>query len=70
MTTLNNKAQELDVRDIMQGMEEFATFMSFQTSHSHMRILSVETTEPTALPQRSMTPLRSVSNNRSLSLSA
>ena len=41
MTTLNNKARELDVRDIMQGMEEFATFTSFQASHSHMRILSV-----------------------------
>ena len=70
MTTLNKKAQEFDARDIMQGLEEFATFMSFQTSHSHMRILSVETTKPTALPQRSMTPLRSVSNSRPLSLSA
>jgi len=70
MTTLNNKARELDVRDIMQGMEEFATFTSFQASHSHMRILSVETAEPTALPQRSMTPLRSVSNSRPLSSSA
>ena len=70
MTTFNNKAQEFNARDIMQGLEEFATFMSFQTSQSHMRILSVETTEPTALPQRSVTPLKSVSNSRPLSLSA
>jgi hypothetical protein len=70
MTTLNNKAQEFDARDIMQGLEEFATFMSFQSSHAHMRVLSVETTEATALPQRSVPALRLVSNSRPLSLSA
>jgi hypothetical protein len=70
MTILHNKAHELDARDIMQGLEEFATFMSFQSSQSHMRILSVETTQPTALPKRSVTPLRSVLNSRPLSLSA
>lgn len=70
MTALNNKAHELDARDIMLGLEEFSTFMSFQSSQSHVRILSVETNKPKALPQRSVTPLRSVSNNRFLSLSA
>ncbi len=64
MTTFNKNARELDARDIMQGLEEFATFMSFQSNHSQMRILSVETVAPTALPQRSAPPLRSVSSGR------
>ncbi|PHS68114.1 MAG: hypothetical protein COB23_09735 [Methylophaga sp.] len=42
---MNNKAQELDMRNIMQGMEEFATFMSFQSNSGSLRILSVETVE-------------------------
>ena len=37
--------EELEIRNIMQGLEEFATFMSFQ-GHSHgLRILSVESVE-------------------------
>jgi len=67
MTTFNKKAHELDARDILQGLEEFATFMSFQSNHGQMRILSVETVAPTALPHRSESPLRSVSNSRKLS---
>jgi hypothetical protein len=68
MTTFNKKAQELDAREILQGLEEFATFMSFQSNHEHMRILSVETTEPTALPYRTLPSLRSVSTHRSTAL--
>mgnify|MGYP003632935990 CR=1 FL=1 len=67
MTTFNNKARELDARDILQGLEEFATFMSFQSNHGQMRILSVETVEPTTLPYHSSPALRSVSSGRSLS---
>ncbi|MDH5358556.1 MAG: hypothetical protein OEY48_05510 [Gammaproteobacteria bacterium] len=40
---MNKKAQELEVRTIMQGLEEFATFMSFRGNSSGLRILSVET---------------------------
>ena len=40
---MNSKAQELELRNIMQGLEEFATFMSFQGNTNGLRILSVET---------------------------
>lgn len=43
---MNKKAQELDIRNIMQGLEEFATFMSFQGNSSGLRILSVESAQP------------------------
>lgn len=44
---MNNKAQELDLRNIMEGLEEFATFMSFKGSSAGLRILSVESvTQP------------------------
>jgi len=42
---MNKKAQELELRNIMQGMEEFATFISFQSTSLGMRILSVESVE-------------------------
>jgi len=42
---MNNKAQELELRTILQGLEEFATFMSFRSSTSDLRVLSVETVE-------------------------
>jgi len=42
---MKNKAQELEVRNIMQGLEEFANFISFRASNSGLRILSVETVE-------------------------
>lgn len=45
----NKKAQELEVRSIMQGLEEFATFMSFNSSNTNLRILSVETVEQKAV---------------------
>ncbi|NOQ94734.1 MAG: hypothetical protein GQ547_08900 [Methylophaga sp.] len=42
---MNNKAKELDARNIMQGLEEFANFMSFNANSNGLRILSVETVE-------------------------
>jgi len=33
-----NKSLELETRNIMQGLEEFATFMSFNGDLSGMRI--------------------------------
>jgi len=39
---MNKKAQELELRNIMQGLEEFATFMSFRGNSVGLRILSVE----------------------------
>jgi len=42
---MSNKAKELDVRNIMQGLEEFANFMSFNANSNGLRIISVETVE-------------------------
>ncbi len=42
---MKNKAAELEARHIMQGLEEFANFMCFQSTYSDMKILSVETVE-------------------------
>jgi len=42
---MSNKAKELDVRNIMQGLEEFANFMSFNANSNGLRILSVETVD-------------------------
>lgn len=36
---------ETDVRDIMQGLEEFATFMSYQSNYEGLRIISVESAD-------------------------
>jgi hypothetical protein len=47
MKFMNNKAQELELRNIMEGLEEFATFMSFKGNSAGLRILSVESvTQP------------------------
>lgn len=40
---MKTKSQELDMRNIMQGLEEFATFMSYQSNSLGLRIISVET---------------------------
>jgi len=45
---MSDKAKELDARNIMQGLEEFANFMSFNANSSGLRILSVETVEQAA----------------------
>jgi len=51
---MKNKAQELEVRNIMQGLEEFANFMSFNASdNGNLRILSVETVEQSSLQETS-----------------
>jgi len=42
---MSNKAKELDIRNIMQGLEEFANFTSFNASSNDLRIISVETVE-------------------------
>lgn len=42
---MNKKSQELELRNIMQGLEEFATFMSYQSNSLGMRIISVESVE-------------------------
>jgi len=64
MTQQNKKAQELEARNIMQGLEEFANFVSFSGNHSEMRILSVETAEPTELPVKRANHLRTVATHR------
>ena len=45
---MTNKTLELEVRQIMQGLEEFATFMSYQSNYEGLRSLKVETQDPTA----------------------
>lgn len=42
---MKKKSQELELRNIMQGLEEFATFMSYQSNSLGLRILSVESVE-------------------------
>jgi len=42
---MKNKSQELEFRNIMQGLEEFATFMSYQSTNLGLRIISVESVE-------------------------
>jgi hypothetical protein len=42
---MSNKSQELELRNIMQGLEEFATFMSYQSNSLGLRIISVESIE-------------------------
>lgn len=39
---LNKQALELEMVNIDQGLEEFATFMSFQSRSDGFRILSIE----------------------------
>ncbi|AFJ03500.1 hypothetical protein Q7C_2366 [Methylophaga frappieri] len=36
------RSAELELRQIMQGLEEFATFMSYRSDYAGLRILSVE----------------------------
>ncbi len=45
MAYTNKKSQEMEIRTIMQGLEEFASFMSFNSNNGEMRILSVETVD-------------------------
>jgi hypothetical protein len=48
MAYTNKKSQEMDIRTIMQGLEEFASFMSFSGHNGDMRIISVETVDRAA----------------------
>jgi len=42
---MSKKSQELEFRNILQGLEEFATFMSYQSNSLGLRIISVESVE-------------------------
>ena len=42
---MNKKAHELEVRNIMQGIEEFANFMSFQSTTFNLKIISIESVD-------------------------
>tara|TARA_R110001606_G_scaffold395213_1_gene567028 strand:+ start:14080 stop:14376 length:297 start_codon:yes stop_codon:yes gene_type:complete len=56
MEFMNKKAQELELRNIMQGLEEFATFMSFKGNSAGLRILSVESiTQPEQVKLKAQT---------------
>ncbi len=39
---MKTSSQELEFRNILQGLEEFATFMSYQSDYAGLRIISVE----------------------------
>ena len=54
MAYTNKKSQEMDIRTIMQGLEEFASFMSFSGHNGDMRIISVETVDRTVPSYPSM----------------
>jgi nitrate reductase NapAB chaperone NapD len=49
---MKNKAQELELRNIMQGLEEFANFMSFKSNTTGLRVISVETVEQEMLREQ------------------
>ena len=53
---MKNKAAELEARHIMQGLEEFANFMCFQSMYSDMKILSVETVEQARQREKKASP--------------
>ena len=56
MEFMNKKAQELELRNIMQGLEDFATFMSFKGNGTGLRILSVESvTQPDPVKTKNQT---------------
>jgi hypothetical protein len=46
--TMHSKHQELELRTVLEGLEELSTFMSFQSDCGGLRILSVETVEEAA----------------------
>lgn len=46
---MTNKYQELELRLVMEGMEELATFISHHCDCSQLRILSIETEEEAAI---------------------
>ena len=48
----------------MEGLEEFTMFASFNSNYSGMRILSVETAQPTELTVRRNHRLKTVSTAR------
>jgi len=68
---MKNKAEELEVRNIMEGLEEFANFMSFRSNTTGLRVLSVETTEqdiqsPPVQSKASVSDIRQQANRKHL----
>lgn len=53
---MNKKSQELELRNIMQGLEEFATFMSFKGNNAGLRIISVESVAQPVLEKQNTPP--------------
>ena len=42
---MTDKSQELELKLVMEGMEEFATMLSYASDYKQLCILSVETVE-------------------------
>lgn len=61
---MKNKSLELDLRQIMQGLEEFATLMSYQSSYEGLRILKVETPYQKDTIPDNVVPMEKVRNIR------
>ena len=62
------KQQELDCQHVLEGLEEFATFMSYRSDCSGLRILSIETAEQAALRELAEQNAKVVSIERRRSL--
>lgn len=62
---MTTRAQELDVRNILQGLEEFASFMSYQSNYEGLRIISVESNVLSAesLPSAQVLAFKSLQHN-------
>lgn len=59
---MTTRAQELEVRNILQGLEEFASFMSYQSNYDGLRIISVESNvnATETLPSAQVLPFKAV----------
>jgi hypothetical protein len=62
---MTTRAQELEVRNILQGLEEFASFMSYQSNYEGLRIISVESNTETneSLPSAQVLPFKAAKCN-------
>jgi len=63
-----DKQQELDCQQTLEGLEELATFMSFRSDCSGLRILSIETVEEAELREHAEQHAKVVSIERRRSL--
>ncbi len=62
------KQLELDCQQLLEGLEELATFMSYRSDCSGLRILSIETVEQAALREAAEQNAKVVSIERRRSL--